>query len=123
MARVKAPVALVTGAAHGIGRAIAQRLLDDGWRLGVVDLPNAGLSRSYAKQSRRIAIVEGDVSDEQTARRAVAEMTEKFGRLDAIISNAGIMIRKPLSRLTLADWRKIIDTNLTATFLLARAAE
>ena len=48
---------------------------------------------------------------------------EKFGRLDALVSNAGIMVRKPLSRLTLADWHKVIDTNLTATFLLARAAE
>jgi NAD(P)-dependent dehydrogenase (short-subunit alcohol dehydrogenase family) len=123
MARVKAPVALITGAAHGIGRAIAQRLLDDGWRLGVVDLPNAGLSRSYSKQSRRIAAIEGDVSDEQTARRAVAIVTEKFRRLDAVVSNAGVMIRKPLSRLTFANWRKVIDTNLTATFLLARAAE
>jgi NAD(P)-dependent dehydrogenase (short-subunit alcohol dehydrogenase family) len=123
MARTRAPVALVTGAAHGIGRGITQRLLDDGWRLGVVDLPNAGLSRSYSRQSRRIAAIEGDVSDEPTARRAVAEVTEKFSRLDAVVSNAGIMIRKPLSRLTLADWRKVIDTNLTATFLLARAAE
>jgi NAD(P)-dependent dehydrogenase (short-subunit alcohol dehydrogenase family) len=123
MARLKAPVALVTGAAHGIGRAIAQRLLDDNWRLGLLDLPNVGLSRSYAKQSRRTVLIEGDVADEETARRAVSEVIEKFGRLDALVSNAGIMVRKPLSRLSLADWHKVIDTNLTATFLLARAAE
>ena len=47
----------------------------------------------------------------------------QFGRLDAVVSNAGIMIRKPLHRLTLAEWRRVIDTNLTAAFLLARAAE
>jgi NAD(P)-dependent dehydrogenase (short-subunit alcohol dehydrogenase family) len=122
MARGKAPVALVTGAAHGIGRAIAQRLLDDGWRVGVVDLAGSGLSRGFAK-SRRTVVVEGDVADEQTARRAVKAATEKFGRLDAVVSNAGIMVRKPISRLTLTDWHKVIDTNLTATFLLARAAE
>jgi NAD(P)-dependent dehydrogenase (short-subunit alcohol dehydrogenase family) len=122
MARVKAPVALVTGAANGIGRAIAQRLLDDGWRLGVVDLPGAGLSRAYGK-SRRTVIIEGDVADEQTARTAVKAGTEKFGRLDAVVSNAGIMVRKPISRLTLTEWHKVIDTNLTAAFLLARAAE
>jgi NAD(P)-dependent dehydrogenase (short-subunit alcohol dehydrogenase family) len=122
MARVKARVALVTGAAHGIGRAIAQRLLDDGWRLGVVDLPGSGLSRAYGK-SRRTVIIEGDVADEQTARQAVKAATEKFGRLDAVVSNAGIMVRKPISRLTLTEWRKVIDTNLTAAFLLARAAE
>jgi NAD(P)-dependent dehydrogenase (short-subunit alcohol dehydrogenase family) len=122
MARVKAPAAVVTGAAHGIGRAIAQRLLADGWRLGVVDLPGAGLARAYAK-SRRTVVVEGDVGDEQTARRAVKATTEKFGRLDAVVSNAGIMVRKPISRLTLKEWHKVIDTNLTAAFLLARAAE
>jgi NAD(P)-dependent dehydrogenase (short-subunit alcohol dehydrogenase family) len=123
MARVKAPVALVTGAARGIGRAITQRLLDDGWRLVVVDLASAGLARSFARSARRTALIEGDVAEEQTARRAVQAATERFGRLDAVVSNAGIMVRKPISRLTLAEWHKVIDTNLTATFLLARAAE
>jgi len=123
MARPKAPAALVTGAARGIGRAIAQRLLDDGFRVGVVDLPGSGLKRSYASQSRRVALIEGDVADEATARRAVKAVTEKFGRLDALVSNAGIMVRKPLRALTLADWRKVLDTNLTAAYLGARAAE
>ena len=123
MVRGKAPVALITGAAHGIGRAIAQRLLDDGFRVGVVDLPGSGLKRSYAGQSRRVALIEGDVADEETARRAVSTVTDKFGRLDGLVSNAGIMVRKPLRALTLADWRKVLDTNLTATYLFARAAE
>ena len=47
----------------------------------------------------------------------------RFGRLDALVSNAGIMIRKPLARLTLVEWHKVLDTNLTAAFVLARAAE
>jgi NAD(P)-dependent dehydrogenase (short-subunit alcohol dehydrogenase family) len=123
MPRSKAPVALVTGAAHGIGRAIAQRLLNDGYRVGVVDLPGKGLKRSYAGQARRVVLVEGDVADEATAPHAVAAAIDKFGRLDALVSNAGVMVRKPLRALTLADWRKVLDTNLTATYLLARAAE
>ncbi|MEA2989844.1 MAG: hypothetical protein QOG83_2555 [Alphaproteobacteria bacterium] len=123
MASSQAPVAVVTGAAHGIGRAIARRMLDDGWRVGVVDLPGAGLARVYGRQARRTVRIEGDVAEEQTARRAVQAATETFGRLDAVVSNAGIMVRKPLGRLTLAEWHKVIDTNLTATFLLARAAE
>jgi NAD(P)-dependent dehydrogenase (short-subunit alcohol dehydrogenase family) len=118
-----APVAIVTGAAHGIGRAIARRLLDDGWRVGVVDLKEAGLGRTYARQPRRTVVIEGDVADEPTARNAVEAALDKFGRLDALVSNAGIMIRKPIARLTLAEWRRVIDTNLTATFLLVRAAE
>ena len=53
----------------------------------------------------------------------MASLLERFGRLDAVVSNAGIMIRKPLRRLTLEEWHRVIDTNLTAAFLLARAAE
>jgi NAD(P)-dependent dehydrogenase (short-subunit alcohol dehydrogenase family) len=123
MASIKAPVAIVTGAANGIGRALALRLLDDGWRVGAVDLPKSGLARAFQKHARRIALIEGDVAEEATARQAVEAVTDKFGRLDALVSNAGIMVRKPLRGLTLADWRKVIDTNLTATYLFARAAE
>ena len=72
---------------------------------------------------RNVVLIEGDVADEETARRAVKAVTDKFSRLDALVSNAGIMVRKPLRQLTLAEWRKVMDTNLTAAFLFARAAE
>jgi len=121
--KAKAPVAIVTGAAHGIGHAIARRLLEDGYRVGAVDLPGAGLKRAYAGAARRVTLIEGDVGEEQTSRRAVKAVMEKFGRLDALVSNAGIMLRKPIRRLTLAEWHKVLDTNLTAAFLFARAAE
>ncbi|HSJ41863.1 MAG TPA: SDR family oxidoreductase [Xanthobacteraceae bacterium] len=123
MARAQAPVAIVTGAARGIGRAIAHHLLDGGWHIGAVDLPQAGLKRSYNRYGRNVVLIEGDVADEETARRAVKAVTEKFNRLDALVSNAGVMVRKPLRQLTLGEWRKVLDTNLTATFLFARAAE
>jgi NAD(P)-dependent dehydrogenase (short-subunit alcohol dehydrogenase family) len=123
MARSRQPVALVTGAAKGIGRAIAKHLLDQGWSLCAVDLPKAGLARLFPKQIRRVVLLEGDVSDETTARNAVKAALQKFGRLDGLVSNAGIMIRKPVRQLTLAEWRRVIDVNLTPGFLLARAAE
>ena len=123
MARAQEPVAIVTGAARGIGRAIAHHLLDGGWHIGAVDLPQAGLKRSYNRYGRNVVLIEGDVADEETARRAVKAVTEKFNRLDALVSNAGVMVRKPLRQLTLGEWRKVLDTNLTATFLFARAAE
>jgi NAD(P)-dependent dehydrogenase (short-subunit alcohol dehydrogenase family) len=113
----------VTGGASGIGRAIARHLLADGWRVGVVDLPQSGLRRAYPHGTRNVVLIEGDVGVEETAPRAVAALLERYGRLDALVSNAGIMIRKPLRRLTLAEWYKVIDTNLTAAFLFARAAE
>jgi len=116
-------VALVTGAANGIGRAIARHLLTSGWAVGVLDLPQPRLRTTFAGYGRNVAIVTGDVSHEANATRAVREMLTRFGRLDALVSNAGIMKRTPLGKLTFADWHKVIDVNLSATFLLARAAE
>ena len=118
-----ARVAIVTGAARGLGRAIAQHLHDEGWRIGALDLPKSGLTRTFPPRQRNVLAIEGDVSDEPAVRMAVRSVVDRFGRLDAIVSNAGIMVRKPLRQLTLAEWRKVIDANLTATFLLARAAE
>jgi NAD(P)-dependent dehydrogenase (short-subunit alcohol dehydrogenase family) len=120
---MKPRVALVTGAAHGIGRATARRLLEDGWRVGVVDLKASELARVYRTQARRVAIIDGDIGDDTTAKRAVAATLDKFGRLDGVVSNAGVMIRKPIRQLTLAEWRRVLDVNLTAAFLLAKAAE
>jgi len=116
-------VALITGAAHGIGRATARRLLDDGWRVGVIDLKAGDLNRAYRGHARRVAVIEGDIGEETTAERAVAAVVDRFGRLDGVVSNAGIMIRKPIRQLTLAEWRRVLDVNLTAAYLLAKAAE
>jgi NAD(P)-dependent dehydrogenase (short-subunit alcohol dehydrogenase family) len=120
---MKAKVALITGAAHGIGRATARQLLDDGWNIGAVDISTADLARVFGKQLRHVLPIEGDVGDEATAKRAVTITIERFGQLDGVVSNAGIMIRKPIRQLTIAEWRRVLDVNLTAAFLLAKAAE
>src|SRR5262245_39020924 len=111
MAQTGPRVAIVTGAANGIGRAIARRLLDDGWRIGALDLPKSGLTRAFAR-TRRALLMEGDVADEKTAPGTIAATLDAFGRLDAIVSNAGIMIRTPLARRKLTEWYRVIDTNL-----------
>jgi NAD(P)-dependent dehydrogenase (short-subunit alcohol dehydrogenase family) len=116
-------VALITGAANGIGRAVARKLMQEGWRTVLVDLKERELARSFAGKAKTAALIAGDVADPATAARAVAETLERFGRLDGLVSNAGIMIRKPIGQLTLDEWRRVLDTNLTAAFLLARAAE
>jgi NAD(P)-dependent dehydrogenase (short-subunit alcohol dehydrogenase family) len=116
------PIALITGGAKGIGRAIARHLLSSGWQVGINDLPDSELRRAFSRQ-RGVLVIEGDVRDEETASDAVDAMVHRFRRLDAVVANAGIMIRKPLRRLTLAEWHRVLDTNLTAAFLLARAAE
>jgi len=120
---MKAKVALITGAAHGIGRATARQLLDEGWNIGAVDVTAADLARVFGKQARRVLTIEGDIGDEATAKRAVTVTIERFGQLDGVVSNAGIMIRKPIRQLTIAEWRRVLDVNLTAAFLLAKAAE
>jgi NAD(P)-dependent dehydrogenase (short-subunit alcohol dehydrogenase family) len=107
------PVALVTGAARGIGAAIAARLSRDGWDVVAAD-------RDPAPTGRAVIC---DVSDEAAVNSLIASVAATEGRLDALICNAGFMIRKPIADLTLAEWSSVLATNLTSTFLLVRAAE
>ncbi len=123
MARKRPPVAIVTGAANGIGRAIVLHLIASGWNIGAVDLASARVGRTFARYTRHVLAIDGDVMQEATAARAVAVVMDRWGRLDGLVSNAGIMIRKPIARLTFADWNKVLGTNLSAAFLLAKAAE
>jgi NAD(P)-dependent dehydrogenase (short-subunit alcohol dehydrogenase family) len=116
------PVALITGGAKGIGRAIAHHLVSSGWQVGIIDLPDSGLRHAFARE-RGVFAIEGDVRHEETVVDAVEALVHRFQRLDGVVSNAGFMIRKPLRRLTVSEWHRVLDTNLTAAFLLARAAE
>ncbi len=101
------PVALVTGGAHGIGAAIAARLAGEGWNVLVADVQPG-------------SHIQCDVSDEA----AVNALVRGVGpRLDALVCNAGINVRKPIAQLSLAEWSRVIATNLTSTFLLTKAAE
>lgn len=109
-------VALVTGGASGIGRAIAARLAAEGCRLVIAD-------RSPARPDHPARCVTTDVGEEAAVAALVEGVAAEEGRLDVLVSNAGIMIRKPLGHLTLAEWNTVLATNLTATFLLVRAAE
>jgi NAD(P)-dependent dehydrogenase (short-subunit alcohol dehydrogenase family) len=114
-------VAIVTGAANGIGLSIARVLLRSGWRVAALDLAGAGLARRVGNH-RHATIIEGDVAQEEVATRTVAAALGRFGRLDAVVSNAGISRNKPIGKLTLEEWHRVLDVNLTAAFLFARAA-
>ncbi|WP_043830195.1 SDR family oxidoreductase [Muricoccus aerilatus] len=109
-------VALVTGGSRGIGRGIAQRLAADGWHVVTADTEPEG----PAEAARHLR---ADISDEAAVRTLIDGIAATEARLDGLVCNAGIMVRKPLRDLSLADWSRVIGTNLTSTYLLARAAE
>ena len=117
-------VAVVTGAAHGIGLGIATRLLADGWMVYGLDT-HAGrlamLAEAHAA-SGRFAAIEADTGHGPDIERALAKVDQQAGRLDALVCNAGIMVRTPPERLDPTDWDRVIAVNLTGPFLLARTA-
>src|SRR5262249_24581932 len=115
------PVALITGGAKGIGRAIARHLFSSGWQVAIIDLADSGLHRLLPRARNRLAM-KGAVRKAHPLSEPVAATIHRSHRPAAAVSNAGIRVRNPLRRLALAEWHRVLDTNLTATFLLARAA-
>jgi NAD(P)-dependent dehydrogenase (short-subunit alcohol dehydrogenase family) len=117
-------VALVTGAARGIGLATAKRFLTDGWRVALLDIDGENLKRTYAalaKPDTTIAIT-CDVADPKGVTAVVETITQKFGRLDALVNNAGIAIFKPILDVSYEDWSRVLAVNLTGPFLCTQAA-
>lgn len=112
---------IVTGAARGIGAAIASRLARDGWGVVVADI-DATTQQATAAVLGAHAVT-ADVGEEGDIRRLVAEAIARTGRIDAIVSNAGINANGPLNGTSVADWNRVLAVNLTALFLLAREAE
>jgi NAD(P)-dependent dehydrogenase (short-subunit alcohol dehydrogenase family) len=116
-------VALITGGAAGIGAAIAARLVGEGWRVVLADIDANALQHRVAALGQAARATVADIGEETDVLRVLNEIREREDRLDALVCNAGIMIRKPIADLTLDEWSRVLATNLTSTFLLARAAE
>lgn len=117
-------VALVTGAARGIGLATAQRFLSEGWAVGLMDWDAGELAVAMRAlgQPERVLELPLDVSKPEDAENAVARMREKFGRLDALVNNAGVAEFGGVLETSLNVWRTIMDVNLTGPFLMTKAA-
>jgi NAD(P)-dependent dehydrogenase (short-subunit alcohol dehydrogenase family) len=112
-------VAYITGAAGAIGRAIAARLAREGWRLVLAD-HDVAVEPLAAGLGARADVF--DLADEAALAASIAALDAREARLDALVSNAGINANGPLETLTLAAWNRVLATNLTAAFLLAREA-
>ena len=117
-------VALVTGAARGIGLAVAKRFLADGWRVALLDILGEPLAKSVAALERPDATLAltCDVSDPNAVAAACAEIERRFERLDALINNAGVAVFEPLMETSEADWSRVLAVNLTGPFLCTKAA-
>jgi 3-oxoacyl-[acyl-carrier protein] reductase len=117
-------VALVTGGAKGIGRAIAARLAEDGAKIGIVDMAEAGAdtAREIEQASgRAAAFVKADVSNEADVRRAVAEIEAALGPVDILVNNAGITRDGLMLVMSESDWDAVLTVNLKGAFLMSKA--
>ncbi|MBR0696511.1 SDR family NAD(P)-dependent oxidoreductase [Bradyrhizobium lablabi] len=117
-------VALVTGAARGIGLATAKRFLAEGWRVALLDIEGALLESAVAalKTPGNTLALTCDVSNAEGVAVAIAAINQRFGRLDALVNNAGVAVFAPVLETPDADWSRIMAVNLTGPFLCTKAA-
>jgi NAD(P)-dependent dehydrogenase (short-subunit alcohol dehydrogenase family) len=119
----KGRVAVVTGAGSGIGKAIAQGFLKAGAQVAGVGLraTSAGSLRDFREYGEQFLGIRADVSREAQVRRAVKRVLQKFGHVDFLVNNAGRRgPTAPVESLSTSDWHKVLETNLTGAFLVAR---
>jgi NAD(P)-dependent dehydrogenase (short-subunit alcohol dehydrogenase family) len=116
-------VAIVTGAARGIGLATVRRFLADGWRVALLDIDEEMLNRSVSDlRTDAVLAICCDVADAAGVAKAIAAVAQTFGRLDVLVNNAGIAIFKPILNITYEEWSRVLAVNLTGPFLCTQAA-
>jgi NAD(P)-dependent dehydrogenase (short-subunit alcohol dehydrogenase family) len=120
----KQKVALVTGAARGLGLAAAKRFLAEGWQVALLDIDGDNLAKTMTamdKPAVTLAIT-CDISNPHQVEGAFAALTKRFGRLDALVNNAGIAIFKPILDVSYEDWSRVLAVNLSGAFLMTQQA-
>lgn len=120
--RLSGRTALVTGAAQGIGKAIAGRLAADGATVVVSDMNAAGAAAAAASVGKGAFAITADISDPDAVASMFKEIEKKTGGVDVLVNNASIVPFVAWDDVDLAHWRKIVDVNLTGTFIVTRAA-
>ena len=118
----KDKVAVITGAAGGIGQAFAKRLAEDGVHIAVVDLGDASDTVKMVEAAGRQAIaVKCDVASEASVAAMAKQVQGTFDHIDIVVNCAGIFPQKNFLEMTFADWRQVLSTNLDSTFLVTAA--
>ena len=115
-------VAVITGGSQGIGRRTAELLAERGYRLGIIDLRQPAETIAAIQSAGGEAIGRpGDIADETVVERFVREVFDVYGRADVLVNNAGISLISPAEKTSSRDYRRVIEVNLVAPFLLAKA--
>lgn len=125
MGRVQDRVAIVTGAANGLGKAIATRLAEEGARLVLGDMEADGLESTAASlgaMGAEVAAVVGDLTEEKTAQQLIQTAIDRFGRIDILVNNVGGSRNAKIWEMTAENWDFVLRLNLRSTFLCTRHA-
>ena len=122
MKGLKGKRVLITGGAGGIGLAAAERFLDEGSRVIILDQDEAACHRAEAELPGLEGFILTDVADARSVERAFSELDHLFGGLDVLINNAGISMRNPFVDITPEQWTRVIDVNLNGVFYVAQQA-
>ena len=122
--KLEGKVALITGASRGLGKAMALALASEGAAIALVSRDREQLQKTAEEVGRKgggAQVFQADVTSEKEVLQLEKDVAQAFGRIHILINNAGINVRKQLTEFTLDEWRNVLDTNLTGTFLMCRA--
>lgn len=124
--RLDGKKAYVTGGARGIGRSVAIALAEAGADVAIVDIDIEEAKKTATEIAEMASVqtlaLKADVTNEEDVNNMIEKMLESFGRIDVAFNNAGICINTPAEEVTLEEWKKVIDINLTGVFLTSQAA-
>ncbi len=123
MMKHDAKVVVVTGAARGIGLAIARKFLEEGYQIAILDIDETTLSKTMKEvfNTKIVLGIECDVSEPEQVEKAIGRVVDRFGRIDVLVNNAGIAEFKPMLETSYDEWSRILAVNLNGPFICSQA--